>query len=109
MDKPTAPHPPRHRTTAKQYGNRAMTLNLRRPTISASNCWPTTPRVRETALEKNDKTILPALVNLVRSDNDINVVAKAVAQFNAITQQSFDFWKTRELLDWWEKNKVSYQ
>jgi hypothetical protein len=79
MDKPTAPHPPRHRTTAKQYGNRAMTLNLRRPTISASNCWPTTLRVRETALEnapKNDKTILPALVNLIRSDNDINVVAK---------------------------------
>ena len=89
-----------------------MTLNLRRPTISASNCWPTTPRVRETALEnapKNDKTILPALVNLIRSDNDINVVAKAVAQFNAITRQSFDFWKTRELLDRWEKNKVSYQ
>jgi hypothetical protein len=30
MDKPTAPHPRRHRTTAKQNGNRAMTLNLQR-------------------------------------------------------------------------------
>src|SRR5260370_8775500 len=28
VDKPTDPHPRRHPTTAKQKGNRAMTLNL---------------------------------------------------------------------------------
>jgi hypothetical protein len=32
MDKPTALHPRRHRNTAKQKGNRAMTLNLQRTT-----------------------------------------------------------------------------
>jgi hypothetical protein len=32
MDKPTPLHPPRHRYTAKQKGNRAMTLNLHRTT-----------------------------------------------------------------------------
>jgi hypothetical protein len=32
MDKPTALHPRRHRNTAKQKLNRAMTLNLHRTT-----------------------------------------------------------------------------
>jgi hypothetical protein len=67
---------------------------------------------REAALDsypQNDNTILPTLVQIVKSDQSITVLSKAVGRFNALTKQKFDFWLEQELLDWWDKNQKSFQ
>lgn len=70
------------------------------------------PLERETALDnypQGDKSILPILVQMIRSDGNLRVLQKAVGRFNALTNQQFEFWKTWEILEWWEKNKISFQ
>ncbi|OIR07738.1 hypothetical protein GALL_100200 [mine drainage metagenome] len=57
----------------------------------------------------NDITILPTLVTMIKSDTSINVLHKAVVRFNTLTKQSFRFFQTKEILDWWDKNKSSFQ
>jgi hypothetical protein len=69
------------------------------------------PLNRATALEnypENDKTILPTLIEIIKSDNSISVLSLAVYRFDRLTNQSFVFWKSQDLLDWWDKNKASY-
>jgi hypothetical protein len=51
---------------------------------------------------------MPILVSMIKSDPSVSVLHAAVARFNDLTKQSFDFWKTKDILDWWEKNKDSY-
>ena len=70
------------------------------------------PGDREAALDnypQEDKTILPILIQLIRDDDSIDVLYKAATRFNALTKQTFDFWKAGDMLDWWEKNKNSFQ
>ena len=67
---------------------------------------------REAALDhypENDKSILPTLIQVISSDKSISVLYKAVTRFNALTKQSFEFWKTQDILDWWGKNSASFQ
>jgi hypothetical protein len=52
----------------------------------------TRPLEHEAALDNyppDDKTILPNLVDLIRSDNDLSVLHKTVDRFNPLTKQSF--------------------
>jgi hypothetical protein len=70
------------------------------------------PGERETALDnypQGDKTILPILLDMIKSDVIIGVVQRAVSRFNTLTKQSFDFWKTQEILDRWGKNSAAGQ
>ncbi len=67
---------------------------------------------REAALDNypaEDKTILPLLVQLIEKDDSISVAHKAVRRFNNLTKQSFTFWDTKPILEWWKKNRHSYQ
>jgi hypothetical protein len=57
----------------------------------------------------NDRTILPILFTMIQSDASIRVLHKAVIRFNSLTNQSFEFWKTKDILDWWDKNRSAYQ
>ncbi|HWF37670.1 MAG TPA: hypothetical protein VG322_04075 [Candidatus Acidoferrales bacterium] len=66
---------------------------------------------REAALDsypQNDKTILPILVEIIRTDQSISVVYKATSRLNALTNQSFEFWKTADILAWWDRNRTSF-
>jgi hypothetical protein len=59
-------------------------------------------RQREAALDnypRDDKTILPNLVDIIRSEN----------RFNELTNQTFLFWEAQALLDWWDKNQKSVE
>jgi hypothetical protein len=69
------------------------------------------PLEREAAIDNypgDDKSILPLLVQIIQNDKSISVADRAVSRFNALTKQSFEFWDTKPLLDWWEKNRHSY-
>lgn len=69
-------------------------------------------RERAAALDNyphDDKSILPILIQIITSDTNISVVHKAVLRFNALTKQSFEFWKTDDILEWWGKNRASFQ
>jgi hypothetical protein len=46
---------------------------------------------------------------MIKTDGSISVVYKATARFNLLTKQSFEFWKTDEILQWWEKNGAQFQ
>ena len=70
------------------------------------------PGDREAAVDnypREDKSILPILVQLIRTDDSITVRQRAVERFNYLTKQSFEFWKSKEVLEWWEKNRTSFQ
>jgi hypothetical protein len=70
------------------------------------------PRARQAALDnypQTDKSILPILIQLIPSDGSIAVLYKAVTRFNALTKQSFEFWKTKDILERWESNRTSFQ
>jgi hypothetical protein len=58
---------------------------------------------------KGDNSVLPALVQMIKHDPSIDVVVSATARFNEITKQSFEFWKTDDIINWWENNKASFQ
>ena len=67
---------------------------------------------RQAALDnypQEDKSILPLLVQLIQKDDSISVANKAVRRFNSLTKQSFNFWDTKLILDWWQKNRHSYE
>ena len=67
---------------------------------------------REAALDnypQDDKSILPVLVQLIGSDPSISVLFKAAQRFNKLTGQNFEFWKTKEFVDWWERNRGSFE
>ena len=67
---------------------------------------------REAALDQypqDDKTILPILIKIIEFDRSLSVLYKAVQRFNTLTKQSFEFWETKELLDWWDKNWASFE
>jgi hypothetical protein len=69
------------------------------------------PQEREAALDsypQGDKSILPLLVDIIRSDDSLVALVKAVNRFNTLANQSFDFWKTEDLLTWWEQNQNSF-
>jgi hypothetical protein len=70
------------------------------------------PWDREAALDAypaNDTSILPILVGMIQADGSIDVLVRAVEHFNALTKQSFRFFQTKELLDWWAANQKSLQ
>jgi hypothetical protein len=70
------------------------------------------PFERETALDEypdNDKSILPTLIEIIKSDDNLSVLYQAVQRFNHLTGQSFDFWRTHEILEWWDKNRISVE
>jgi hypothetical protein len=57
---------------------------------------------REAALYNyppDDKSILPMLIHIIETDNSISVVYKATQRFNSLTGQSFEFWKTKDIID----------
>jgi uncharacterized protein (UPF0333 family) len=67
---------------------------------------------REAAIDnypEDDKTIIPLLVTIIKTDNNLDMLNRTVARFNHLTNQSFTFWKTQEILDWWEINKTAFQ
>jgi hypothetical protein len=67
---------------------------------------------REAAIDNyppNDKTILPLLVQIIKSDASLSVLNAAVIRFNALTDQTFDFWKADDILKWWDSNQSSFQ
>jgi hypothetical protein len=69
-------------------------------------------RERAAALDsypQDDNSILPILIQIITSDSNISVVHKAVIRFNGLTKQSFEFWKTNDILEWWGKNRASFQ
>jgi len=100
--------------TEKQYG---LTLSIpfkEKQTPEAMKTFLTSsnPMEREAAIDNYpdaDKSILPNLVELIRSDPNLSVLHKAVVRFNALTHSSFLFWQTQDLVDWWEKNMQSFQ
>jgi hypothetical protein len=64
------------------------------------------PWDREAALDNyppDDRSVLPILVEMIRTDPSIDVVERAVEHFNALTKQSFQFFQTQELLEWWRE------
>ena len=66
---------------------------------------------REAALDhypQNDKSILPILIQIITSDRSISVLYKAVTRFNGLTKQSFEFWRTKDILDWWSNNHAAF-
>jgi hypothetical protein len=70
------------------------------------------PWEREAALDNyppNDKSVLPILVELIKSDGSIDVLVRAVEHFNGLTKQTFRFHQTDELLGWWQKNEESFR
>ena len=70
------------------------------------------PFERLTALDnypQDDKSILPILVEMIRTDNSLDVVVRAVGRFNSLTKQFFHFYQTTELLSWWANNQKSFQ
>jgi hypothetical protein len=67
---------------------------------------------REAAIDnypQDDKSILPILIQMIPSEPSIAVLYKAVARFNSLTGQSFGFWQTKEIVEWWDKNRASYE
>ncbi len=67
---------------------------------------------RQAALDNypsNDNSILPLLVEMIETDGSVEVLVRAVEHFNALTKQSFQFFQTQPLLDWWQKNKTAFQ
>ena len=58
---------------------------------------------------QEDKTILPILIQMITSDPSIAVLHKAAVRFNSLTKQQFEFWKTKDILEWWDKNRASFQ
>jgi hypothetical protein len=66
---------------------------------------------REAALDNypaDDTSILPILVAIVREDTSLSVLERAVRRFNALTKQSFEFWNSKPLLEWWDKNQAAF-
>jgi hypothetical protein len=69
-------------------------------------------RERQAALDNyppDDKSILPILIHLIAYDDSISVLYKAVSRFNSLTKQSFEFWQTKDILEWWDKNHTAFQ
>jgi hypothetical protein len=67
---------------------------------------------REASLDnypQDDNSVLPILVDLIKSDSSITVLYKAVVKFNKITKQSFKFWQEKVILNWWENNRTSFK
>jgi hypothetical protein len=72
----------------------------------------TSPLERQAALDnyrQDDKSILPILIQMIASDGSIAVLHKAVVRFNTLTKQSFEFSRTTDILEWWAKNRASFQ
>ena len=70
------------------------------------------PLEREAALDNypaEGKSVLPQLVEMIKSDGNLGVLYRAVSRFNLLTKQSFVFWNTDALLEWWDKNRGSLQ
>jgi len=86
--------------------NEKQSLDTLKKLLSSPN-----PKEREAALNTlpEDKNILPIIVEMIKTDNSIQVICVAVRKFNTLTKQSFKFWKTEEINEWWEKNKASFQ
>ena len=69
------------------------------------------PLEREAALDNypDDKSVLPQLIEMIKSDGNLGVLYRAISRFNLFTNQSFVFWNTEALLEWWDKNRGSLQ
>jgi hypothetical protein len=57
---------------------------------------------------ENDMSILPLLVERIRSDDDLEVVATAFRAFDGRTKQSFQFPDYSDLLNWWGNNHAAF-
>ena len=58
---------------------------------------------------REDRSILPLLVQLIEFDGSITVVNTAFRHFNALTKQSFQFPDYAAVETWWNQNKESFQ
>ena len=56
----------------------------------------------------DDKSILPLLIDVIRSDNNLEVVATAFRSFDIRTKQSFQFPDYATVLSWWDANHASF-
>lgn len=70
------------------------------------------PWERQAAVDsypQDDKSILPTIVDMIRSDPSIDVLVSAVRRFDLLTNQEFHFFQTTELLTWWDRNSKSFE
>ena len=100
--------------TEKQYGlTLVIPFKETKTPEEIKNFLPSSsPLEREAALDnypRSDKTILRNLVDIVRSDDNLSVLHKAVNRFNELTGQSFMFWQAQDLLNWWDNNQKSFE
>lgn len=58
---------------------------------------------------KEDKSILPILVEVIKNDNDLEVVWTAFQRFNDLTKQSIEFPAYDEVANWWAKNSTAFK
>jgi hypothetical protein len=56
-----------------------------------------------------DMSIVPLLVERIRSDDDLEVVATAFKSFNVRTKQSFQFPDYPGVLNWWSNNHTAFE
>lgn len=56
-----------------------------------------------------DMSILPFLVDIIRSDDDLEVVATAFVVFDVRTKQEFQLPDYSGLLSWWASNHASFE
>jgi hypothetical protein len=99
---------------AKQSGFRTTRQFNQKQTSDSLKQFMRSPNTfdREAALDaypSDDRSILPILVEMIRADRSIDVLIRAVEHFNALTKQSFQFFQTKDILDWWASNQRSFQ
>ena len=57
---------------------------------------------------KDDISILPILIELIKNDVDLEVVWTAFRKFNDITKQSFEFPNYDQVFSWWTTNHAAF-
>ncbi len=57
---------------------------------------------------ENDASIVPLLVETIRSDNDLEVVATAFRASDFRTKQSFQFPDYPGVFNWWSNNHSTF-
>ncbi len=63
----------------------------------------------DTLLPKAKTSMLPKVVEMIRSDASLDVRCSAHRLFNALTKQQFQNLDKASVLNWWEANKQSFE
>jgi hypothetical protein len=105
------------RDIIRQKNNPPLRLSLQfreKQTPDAMKTMLKSSKVREERLAAldnfppNDTSILPLLVEVIKSDDDLDVVANAIRVFDNLTKQSFEFPNFPQVLEWWNKNRTAF-